>query len=88
MFMLVWALVFMSYGPYVLWLPNETVLSWMCVAVFHVLLLLLLASCEHERARRTAFRPPSPLRPHTGLCTAAPTLSRVLPSRARLCGQT
>jgi len=44
MFMLVWALVFMSYGPYVLWLPNETVLSWMCVAVFHVLLLLLLAS--------------------------------------------
>lgn len=44
MFLLVLAIVGMSYGPYVLWLPHTTLWSYFCVGVFHVLVFLLVAS--------------------------------------------
>ena len=44
MIVLVFGIVGCSYGPYVLWLPHETVWSQFCVLVFHVLVALLLAS--------------------------------------------
>jgi len=42
--LLVLAIVGMSYGPYVLWLPHTTLWSYFCVGVFHVLVFLLVAS--------------------------------------------
>ena len=44
MFLLVWGLVGLTYFPYVLWTVHVTLTSRACVVVFHVLLLLLLAS--------------------------------------------
>mmetsp|Transcript_59410 Transcript_59410/g.118040 ORF Transcript_59410/g.118040 Transcript_59410/m.118040 type:complete len:229 (+) Transcript_59410:73-759(+) len=44
MFFLVFGIVAITYGPYVLWLPHETLWSQFCIVVFHVLVLLLLAS--------------------------------------------
>lgn len=44
MFCLVLAIVAMNYGPYVLWLPHDTLWAKFCVAVFHVLVALLVGS--------------------------------------------
>ena len=45
MFVVVFGIVGLSYGPYVLWLPWK-VFAWkcFCVAVFHILVALLLTS--------------------------------------------
>ena len=44
MIVVVFLIVGMSYGPYVLWMPHETLWSQFCVVVFHILVLLLLTS--------------------------------------------
>lgn len=44
MFVVVHLLVGVSYGPFVLWTPHATAWSWICVGIFHLLLVLLLAS--------------------------------------------
>lgn len=44
MFFVVWAIVISNYMPYVVWVPHDTYGSWVCVVIFHVLLLLLLGS--------------------------------------------
>lgn len=47
MFGMVCAIVGINYAPYVLWTPHTTWLSWICIFIFHVLLLLLLTSYLH-----------------------------------------
>ena len=47
MFLVVFGIVGMNYGPYVLWpvvWPQTTMLSTICIGIFHVLVFLLLAS--------------------------------------------
>ena len=47
MFPVVFAIVGLSYGPYVLWpvvWPQNTLIAWMCIGVFHILIALLLTS--------------------------------------------
>jgi len=44
MFGLVMGIVAINYGPYVLWLPHETLLAKASIAVFHVLVAFLVAS--------------------------------------------
>ena len=44
MFFLVFGIIGVLYAPYVLWLPHDTLSSQFCVAVFHLLILLLAAS--------------------------------------------
>ena len=47
MFLVVWAIVGANYAPYVVWpivWPRHTLLAWLCIAVFHVLVALLLGS--------------------------------------------
>ncbi|KAL1524571.1 hypothetical protein AB1Y20_019461 [Prymnesium parvum] len=44
MFVVVWCIVAINYAPYVLWTPRDTVVRWLCVIVFHVLVALLLGS--------------------------------------------
>ena len=44
MFLVVLALVGISYGPFVLWTPHVTTWSWIGIGVFHVLITLLLSS--------------------------------------------
>lgn len=47
MFFVVFGIVGLSYGPYVLWpvvWPTHTLLSWLCISIFHVLIALLLGS--------------------------------------------
>ena len=47
MFGMVCGIVGINYAPYVLWTPHVTWLSWISVVIFHVLLVLLLASYLH-----------------------------------------
>ena len=44
MFFVVIGIVGINYGPYVLWLPHNSIWSWFCVVVFHLLIALLLGS--------------------------------------------
>jgi len=47
MFGMVLGIIGINYAPYVLWTPHATWLSWVALAIFHVLLLLLFTSYLH-----------------------------------------
>ena len=47
MFFVVFGIVGLSYAPYVVWpivWPHNSLLAWLCICVFHILIFLLLAS--------------------------------------------
>lgn len=47
MFLVVFAIVALSYAPYVVWpivWPQNTILSTLCITIFHILIALLLGS--------------------------------------------